>query len=65
MMLEIMGRPDIKPEYAADRKLGPVGRRRGGVTKAKEKLGFEAKVPLRQGLTELVGWRREAKAKRG
>ena len=64
MMLDLMGRSDIKPEFTTDRKLGPVGRRRGGVAKAKATLGFETKVGLRQGLTELIAWRREIKKKR-
>ena len=64
MMLDLMGRNDIKPEFTADRKLGPVGRRRGGVTKAKDKLGFETQVGLREGLTQLIAWRRDIKKKR-
>ena len=64
MMLDLMGRNDIKPEFTADRKLGPVGRRRGGVTKAKDKLGFETQVGLRAGLTQLIAWRRDIKKKR-
>jgi len=64
-MLGLMGRSDITPEYTADRKLGPVGRRRGGVAKAKAKLDFETKMPLREGLAALIAWRRATKLKRG
>lgn len=57
-LLEVMGKPDLAPEFIEDRKLGPVARRRGCPIKAREKLGFETKIGLREGLEKLVAWRR-------
>jgi UDP-glucose 4-epimerase len=57
MMLEIMGRSDLKPEYAEERKTNAVRRRRGGVQKAKAALGFESRVDLKTGLRQLIEWR--------
>lgn len=61
MMLELMGRPDLKPEFTAERKTNPVRRRRGGVQKAKAGLGFESQVDVRAGLAQLIEWRRSVK----
>jgi UDP-glucose 4-epimerase len=61
MMLELMGRPDLKPEFAEARKTNAVQRRRGGVQKAKAKLGFESTTDLRAGLGWLIEWRRSMK----
>jgi UDP-glucose 4-epimerase len=58
MMLEIMGRPDLTPEFREERKVNPVRRRRGGAGKAQRLLGFETKVDLPTGLKGLVAWRR-------
>ena len=62
MMLELMGRPDLKPEFTEERKTNPVRRRRGGVQKAKAALGFESRVDIREGLRGLIEWRRAKKA---
>jgi UDP-glucose 4-epimerase len=64
MMLEIMGRPDLKPEFHEERKVNPVKRRKASIVKAKEKLGFESKISIRDGLARLVEWRR-ATVKKG
>lgn len=61
-MIELMGKKGLEPEYTADRQLGPVGRRMGGVTKAKERLGFQSKVGLHEGLAQLIAWRRQVKS---
>jgi UDP-glucose 4-epimerase len=60
MLCEVMGRPDLKPEYHEERKVNPVRHRLGSTTLAREKLGFASTIDLRQGLTELVKWRAEA-----
>jgi UDP-glucose 4-epimerase len=60
MLCELMGRPDLKPEYHEERKVNPVRHRLGSTTLAREKLGFVSTIDLRQGLTELVKWRAEA-----
>src|SRR4030095_2347572 len=50
----VMG-ADRPPEYAAERKASPVPRRLADTGKAKELLGFEAKVGLDEGLRRLGG----------
>ncbi len=57
-LVEVMGKPDLAPQFTADRQLGPVARRRGCPIKSREKLGFETKIGLREGLEKLVAWRR-------
>jgi UDP-glucose 4-epimerase len=61
MMLELMGKPDLKLEYAEERKVNAVRRRRAGVQKAKAALGFESQVDIKAGLAELIAWRRATK----
>ncbi len=61
MMIELMGRPELKPEFTAERKTNPVRRRRAGVTKAEQALGFTSDVDVREGLRQLIAWRREKK----
>ena len=63
MMLELMGRPDLRPEHQEERKTNPVRRRRASTEKAKKMLGFESKVDLREGLKELIAWRTSSKNK--
>ncbi|WMT92836.1 NAD-dependent epimerase/dehydratase family protein [Pelagibacterium sp. H642] len=55
LLLEVM-KSDLTPEYAPARKVNAVPRRLADTRKAKEKLGFEARIRLRQGLEDLVGW---------
>lgn len=62
MMLELMGRPDMKPEHAEERKVNPVRRRRASTEKAKRLLGFESQVDVREGLRQLIAWRRAKKS---
>jgi UDP-glucose 4-epimerase len=57
-LLKVMG-SDLKPEYGPERKVNPVSRRLAGVVKARDLLGFEARVPLDEGLRGLVAWWRE------
>ncbi len=61
MMLEIMGKPGLSPEFREERAVNPVKNRRGGTAKAKRLLGFETTTGLREGLEELVAWRRTVK----
>ena len=58
MLCEVMGHPDLEPEYREERKVNPVRRRLGSTTRASERIGFNAQVDLRAGLGELVNWRR-------
>lgn len=57
-LLKAMG-SDLNPEYGPERKVNPVPRRLADVSKAQQLLGFEAQVPLEQGLRQLVNWWRE------
>lgn len=55
-LLEVMGRPDLRPEHGPERKVNAVSRRLADTVKAKDMLGFEASVSLHEGLTRLVSW---------
>lgn len=64
-LLKAMG-SDLRPEYGPERKVNPVPRRLADVSKAQRLLGFEAQVPLEDGLRRLVAsWRKERLAREG
>lgn len=46
----------LEPEYGPERRVNPVARRLADVRKARRLLGFEARVPLEEGLRRLVAW---------
>jgi UDP-glucose 4-epimerase len=46
----------LQPEYRPDNTVNPVSRRLADVSKAKRMLGFEARIPLEEGLQKLSGW---------
>jgi UDP-glucose 4-epimerase len=52
----------LKPDYRETRRVGNVQARRAAVEKAKNILGFSSEVALEQGLSELIRWKRAAKA---
>lgn len=57
-LIEVMG-VDIKPEYVPlpeERSNVEVMRRLADVSEAREKLNFEASIPLKEGLKSLVKW---------
>jgi UDP-glucose 4-epimerase len=61
LLLEILG-SDVEPEFAEARP-GDVEQHYADTTKARKLLGFEASVPIREGLERYVAWvgtRREA-----
>jgi UDP-glucose 4-epimerase len=60
MLCDIMGRPDLHPEYREERKVNPVRHRLGATERARERIGFTTTVSLRDGLAELVSWWRVA-----
>ncbi|HET9959618.1 MAG TPA: NAD-dependent epimerase/dehydratase family protein [Polyangiaceae bacterium] len=60
-LLKVMGRTDLKPEYGPERKVNPVPRRLASTKLAKDRLGFEAKIGLEEGLQKLVAWWRSEK----
>jgi UDP-glucose 4-epimerase len=59
-LLKVM-ESDLQLEYREERKVNPVQRRLSDITKAKQLLGFEAEVPLEEGLRRLVKWWQEQK----
>jgi UDP-glucose 4-epimerase len=61
LMLQRMGRGDMQPEFREERLVNPVRRRRGGIEKAKERLGFHTSIGLDTGLDRLIAWRRTVK----
>lgn len=54
-LLEVMG-SSLTPEYGPARKVNPVPRRLADVSRARQRIGFEASIPLEEGLRELVDW---------
>ncbi|HEV2397065.1 MAG TPA: SDR family NAD(P)-dependent oxidoreductase [Candidatus Sulfotelmatobacter sp.] len=60
MLLCVMG-SRATPEYGPERRVNPVPRRLADVSKSKQLLGFEAAVPVEEGLRRLVKWWRAEK----
>jgi UDP-glucose 4-epimerase len=56
LLLQTMGRTDLKPRFGPERQINPVGRRLADTDAARRSLGFEISVPLERGLTDLVEW---------
>jgi UDP-glucose 4-epimerase len=54
-LLRVMG-SNLELEFGPERKVNPVGRRLADTRKAKELLGYEARVSLEEGLRRLVAW---------
>ncbi len=52
---------DLEPEYQPARKVNAVEHRAADVSRAKDLIGFEADVPLEEGLRRLVAWWRHEK----
>lgn len=52
---KVMG-SDLAPEHGPERTVNGVRRRLADTTRARELLGFEAEVPLEEGLARLVEW---------
>jgi UDP-glucose 4-epimerase len=57
-LLRTMG-SSLRPEYGPERTVNPVSRRLADVSRARELLGFEARISLDEGLQRLVEWWRE------
>ena len=55
-LASVMGQGRLSPEFAPERSINPVPRRLASTSKAEQLLGFNATVPLEQGLRELVEW---------
>jgi UDP-glucose 4-epimerase len=61
VLTEIMG-SNLAPEFGPERRVNGVARRLADTGRAKERLGFEASVPLAMGLERLVSWWRSGRA---
>ncbi|MCO5062883.1 MAG: NAD-dependent epimerase/dehydratase family protein [Rhizobiaceae bacterium] len=62
MLSKVMG-SDIPPEHGPERKVNGVTRRLADISRARDMIGFEAKISLEEGLRDLVEWwRRERTA---
>ena len=59
LLCEAAGHSGVKVDYQPARRVGPVTRRLAATERAREVIGFEACVPLREGLRQLVRWHSE------
>ena len=55
ILQQIMNKTDIKPMYS-DARPADIQHSRANINKAKNILGYDPKIPLRNGLDELVKW---------
>jgi UDP-glucose 4-epimerase len=55
-LTSVMGRGELKPEFAPERSINPVPRRLASTVNAERVLGFRATIPLERGLADLVKW---------
>ena len=60
LILQLTG-SSLQPIYKKDANPG-VQKRKAGVERAKTDLGFEAAIPLEEGLNKLIAWRMKARA---
>lgn len=56
----VAGAEALEPIFRPARRVNPVARRMADTRRARDELGFEARVPLEEGLRQLVAWWREA-----
>jgi UDP-glucose 4-epimerase len=61
MLLEVMG-SDLSVVHGPERAINKVSRRLADTELARDRLGFEAEIDLREGLTRLVEWWRAERA---
>ena len=54
---------DLQPEYGPERKVNGVSRRLADTRKARRLLNFETRVPLEDGLRQLVSWWRKERSR--
>jgi UDP-glucose 4-epimerase len=60
-LLHVMG-SDLSIEYGPERSVNGVTRRLADTAEARDALGFEARIDLEEGLTQLVEWWRATRA---
>lgn len=56
LMSRIMGRDDLDPWHAPERKVNPVARRLADCSAAERDLGFVAEIGPEEGLADLIAW---------
>jgi UDP-glucose 4-epimerase len=56
LLCEGTGQPELQPVFMPARKVNSVSRRLAGVELARSRLCFQARVGLREGLTQLTRW---------
>ncbi len=56
MLGEAAGRPHLRPIFEAERKVNAVRRRLASTERARDGIGFVARIGLREGLAGLVRW---------
>jgi UDP-glucose 4-epimerase len=56
ILARVMGAPELTPIHEAERSINPVPRRLADVTAARDAIGFEAQLPVDDGMRELVAW---------
>jgi len=54
---------DLQPEYGPERKVNGVSRRLADTRKARRLLNFETRVPLEEGLRQMVAWWRKERSR--
>ena len=54
---------DLQPEHGPARKVNGVSRRLADTRRARQSLGFETRVPLEEGLRQLVAWWRKERSR--
>jgi dTDP-L-rhamnose 4-epimerase len=55
-LAKVLGKEDIEPEITAKYRAGDIRHCFADISKARRVLGYEPRVTLEEGLTELVGW---------
>jgi dTDP-L-rhamnose 4-epimerase len=55
-LAQVLGKEEIEPEITAKYRAGDIRHCFSDISKARRALGYEPRVTLEEGLTELVGW---------
>ncbi len=58
ILLELTGQTHLEPQHEPERKVNPVRRRLSSIERIRSALGYEPKTSLREGLLELLEWRK-------
>jgi len=61
-MAEILGREHIEPKITDKHRVGDIRHCFADISRARDVLGFEPRIPLQEGLAELGGWLRSRNA---